>query len=62
MIGLDRANDNIDDVWKATTTFPVFFQRMEYFSRDDELPGVLIQKIENDLLNLAARNDIAVAD
>jgi len=62
MIGFHNTYYSVDDGGKTPTAFSALLQHAENHARHDQPPWILIEKISNDLLDFALRDNIAMAD
>jgi hypothetical protein len=62
MIVLGDANDRFHHIWEAAATTPALLQRMIDFCRHDQVPGILFEQLDDRVLDLLFRDQIAMAD
>src|SRR5690606_13390707 len=62
MVVFGYPNDRFHHIWEAAATAAALLERMIHLGRHDELPGVVIEKTDDDLLDLLLGNQVAMAD
>jgi hypothetical protein len=62
VILLGRADDDVDDIGETATATAALFHRVVDFRRHDQLPTVLVEKADDDVLDLFFRDEIAAAN
>jgi len=55
-------NDRFHHIWEAAATAAAFVQGMIDLRRHDELPGVLVEQLDDRLLDLLLGYQVAVTD
>lgn len=54
--------DGFDDIWEAAAATTTLLQSMINFCRDEKLPRVSIEKLNDSILDLFLGNNIAMAN
>jgi hypothetical protein len=62
MVIFGDPNDRFDHIWEAAATAAALMQRMIDFGRHDQVPGILVEQLDDRVLDLLFRDQIAVAD
>lgn len=62
VIGLGRADNNVDDIRETTAASAAFFHCVIDLCRHDKLPTVLIEKAVDDVFNLFLGDEVAAAN
>jgi hypothetical protein len=62
MVLFGYPNDRFHHIWEAAATATALLERMIDLRRHDELPGVGIEKPDDDLLDFLLGNQVAMAD
>jgi hypothetical protein len=62
VISFGDADDDVHHIRKAAAADAALTHLMVDLGRNDELPGILLEQVEDDALDLAIRDDVAVAD
>ena len=62
MIVLGHGGDDVDDVGYAAGAFAALLKRTVNLCGNDDFPRILAQKIEDDVLDFAIGDDVALAD
>jgi len=62
VISLGDADDNVHQIWYAARAFRASVEFAIDFGGHHELPGISLEQIENNVLDLFRRNHVALAD
>jgi hypothetical protein len=62
MILLGGADDDVDDIGKTAAAAAAFFHRVIDFCRNDKLPTVLIEHLDDGVLNVLIGDKIAATN
>ena len=62
VIALGGADDDIDDIGKTAAATSTFFHRVVDFRRNDKLPTVLIEQLDDGVLNVLIGDKIAATN
>jgi hypothetical protein len=62
VVVLGYPNDRFHHIWEAAATAAALLKPMIYLGRHDEVPGILLEKLDDGLFDILFGYEVAVTD